>query len=44
MCSFKVYFDSKIEIIDDLSHTLSLPHLFLPPSLARYFGMVCVVK
>lgn len=21
MCSFKVYFDSKIEIIDDLSHT-----------------------
>lgn len=27
MCSFKVYFDSKIEIIDDLSH-ISLPHLF----------------
>lgn len=46
MYSFEVYFDSKIEIVDFnfiyLSIYLSISHLFLPLSLSRYFGIVCM--
>lgn len=48
MCSFTIYFDRKVEIIDFIYPVLSIIFFFYlhlcQDTLSRYFGMLCAAE